>query len=217
MLQSLSSPSTSRGISLARTALVAAFALTSLALSGCKRQIMPTNTIPLDNVGMNYTAVATLKSLDITNPEVAELVKVKQAGLSDDSCVSLIRLARSRKEQFHNGDDIAELVKAGIPEPTILDLAQINSLSAWGGEAVAMHLAGLSDQIILEDIRRTSAGQPVLSGASLADFKNAGMRESTLLQLVRMGVPDSEANRILNFRRHGWSDAAILRHYLGGK
>ena len=178
---------------------------------------MPTNTIPLDNVGMNYTAVATLKSLDITNPEVAELVKVKQAGLSDDSCVSLIRLARSRKEQFHNGDDIAELVKAGIPEPTILDLAQINSLSAWGGEAVAMHLAGLSDQIILEDIRRTSAGQPVLSGASLADFKNAGMRESTLLQLVRMGVPDSEANRILNFRRHGWSDAAILRHYLGGK
>ncbi|HEV2287970.1 MAG TPA: hypothetical protein VGR81_03355 [Candidatus Acidoferrales bacterium] len=178
---------------------------------------MPTNTIPLDNAGMNYTAVATLKGLDISDPEVAELVKVKQAGLSDDACISLIRLARNDKERFHNGDDVAELVQAGIPEPTILDLAQIHSLNAWGGEAVAMHLAGLSDQIILEDIRRTAAGQPVLSGASLADFKNAGMSQSTLLQLVRIGVPDGEANKILNFRRRGWSDAAILRHYIEGK
>ena len=217
MFQSLSLPWRSRGISCPRAAFVAVFTLAFLALFGCKHQIMPTNTIPLDNAGMNYTAVAALKSLSISDAEVAELVKVKQAGLSDDTCISLVRLARNDKEQFHNGDDVAELVKAGIPEPTILDLAQIHSLSAWGGEAVAMHLAGLSNQIILEDIRRTSAGQPVLSGASLADFKNAGMSQPTLLQLVRMGVPDSEASRILNFRRHGWSDAAILRHYLGGK
>ncbi|MFZ0212634.1 MAG: hypothetical protein WBE20_04940 [Candidatus Acidiferrales bacterium] len=178
---------------------------------------MPTNTIPLDNAGMNYSAVATLKGLDVSNAEVPELVKAKQGGLSDDGCISLVRLARGRNEQFHNGDEVAQLLKAGMPESTILQIAQIQPLGDWSGEAVAMRLAGLSDEIILEEVRRSATGQPVLSGASLANFKNAGIREGTLLQLVRRGVSDGEASTILTLRRHGWSDAQILRRYPGGK
>jgi hypothetical protein len=55
----------------------------------------------------------------------------------------------------------------------------------------------------------------VLAGASLAGLKNVGVRESTLLELARRGIPDSQANAIIAFRRHGASDAEILSHFTG--
>lgn len=188
----------------------------ALVLAGGCHRVMPTNTVPLDGTGMNFSAIQTLKSLDITDAEVAEIVKAKQGGLSDDGCVALVRLAHSRKEQFHTGEDVAQLLQAGVSEPTVLELAQLNQIGLWTGEAQAMRLAGLSDGIILEAARRRAAGQPVLSGASLANFKNAGMSESTLLQLVRRGIPDSEAPKIIVLRHRGFSDAKILRLYAGG-
>lgn len=196
-------------------ALLTLLAVASLAV-GCKH-IMPLDTTPLDNSGMNFTTVQTLRTLKISNAEVKEIAEARQSGLSDDNCVALVRLARSRKEQFQNGDDIAQLFHAGIAEPTVMQLAQLNLIGSWSGEAVVMRLAGLSDQIILEEAHRHAAGLAVLSGASLANFKNTGMREATLLQLVRRGVPDDEASNILTLRRRGWSDAQILRRYPGGR
>ena len=76
-----------------------------------------------------------------------------------------------------------------------------------------MRLAGLSDAILLEVARHHAAGKPVLAGASLANLKNAGVRELTLLELVRRGVPDSQAAAILQFRRHGATDAQIVSHF----
>jgi hypothetical protein len=55
----------------------------------------------------------------------------------------------------------------------------------------------------------------VLAGASFASLKNAGLRESTLLELARHGVPDSQAGAILAFRRQGASDEQILRRFAG--
>jgi hypothetical protein len=46
-------------------------------------------------------------------------------------------------------------------------------------------------------------------------MKNAGLRESTLLELARRGIPDSKAAAIIAYRRHGASDAEILRRYTG--
>ncbi|MGH9709339.1 MAG: hypothetical protein ACRD37_02175 [Candidatus Acidiferrales bacterium] len=187
-----------------------------LVFAGCHR-VMPTNTIPLDGVGLSFSAIQSLKSLDINDAEVAEIVKAKQGGLSDDGCVALVRLAHSRNEKFHAGDDATQLLRAGVAESTVLELAKLNQIGLWTGEAQAMRLAGLSDEIILEAAHRRAAGQFVLSGASLANFKNAGMREGTLLQLVRRGVPDGEAQEIISLRHHGWSDAQILRRYPGGR
>ena len=76
-----------------------------------------------------------------------------------------------------------------------------------------MRLAGLSDAILLEVARHRAANQPVLAGASLANLKNAGVRELTLLELVRRGVPDSQAAAIIAFRRHGATDAQIISHF----
>jgi hypothetical protein len=44
-------------------------------------------------------------------------------------------------------------------------------------------------------------------------MRNAGMRESILLELVRRGVPDSEGPTIIRLHRHGASEADILRRY----
>lgn len=186
-----------------------------ILVSGCSH-LKPLDTSALDNSGMSFTTVQALKGLDITNTEVPQVAEARQAGLTDDDCVSLVRLARSRNEKFQSGDDVAHLLRAGISEPALMQLAQLNQISSWSGEAVVMRLAGLSDQIILEAARRHAAGLPVLSGASLANFKNTGMREATLLQLVRRGVPDNEAPTILALRRRGWSDVQILRRYPGG-
>lgn len=203
-----------RRSALPRTALLL-FATLVLA-SGCSH-IKPLDTSALDSAGMSFTAVQTLKGMDINNEEVAQIAQARQAGLNDDDCVSLVRLARGRTEKFQIGGDVAQLLRAGVSEPAVMQLAQLNEIASWSGEAVVMRLAGLSDEIILEAARRHAAGSSVLSGASLANFKNAGMREATLLQLVRRGVPDNEAPTILMLRRRGWSDAQILRRYPGGR
>lgn len=185
-----------------------------MLVSGCSH-LKPLDTSALDSAGMSFTSVQTLRGLDITNAEIPQIAEARQAGLTDDDCVALVRLARSHNEKFESGDDVAQLLRAGVSEPALMQLAQLNQLS-WSGEAVVMRLAGLSDQIVLEAARRHAAGLPVLSGASLANFKNTGMREATLLQLVRRGVPDNEAPTILALRHHGWSDVQILRRYPGG-
>jgi hypothetical protein len=164
---------------------------------------------------MDYSSIQSLRSLNVDNAEVAEIIKAKQGGFSDDGCVSLVRLAHDRKEKFHYGEDVGDLLKAGMTEPSILELSQLDVLGLWTGEAETMRLAGLSDRIILEAAHRHAAGEIVLSGASLANFKNAGMGEATLLQLVRRGIPDGEAPTIISLRRRGWSDAMILRRYAG--
>ncbi|HEY6904362.1 MAG TPA: hypothetical protein VI216_08645, partial [Candidatus Acidoferrales bacterium] len=76
-------------------------------------------------------------------------------------------------------------------------------------------LAGLSDDILLEVARHRANGRPVLSGASLARLKNTGMRTSTLFELARRGVPDSQGSAIISYRRHGASDAEVLRRFAG--
>lgn len=188
----------------------------SCLLAGC-HHAAPLDITALDNSGIGFSAIQTLKGMDVTNDEAAQLIKAKQGGFSDDDCVAVVRLARQRKEPFQAGEDIANLLRAGIAESTVMQLAELNQIGLWSGEAQAMRLAGLSDQIILEEAHRRSAGLSVLSGASLANFKNAGIREATLLQLVRRGVPDNEAPTIIALRRRGWSDAQILRRYPGGR
>ena len=185
-----------------------------IVVSGCQR-LKPVDTTVFDRMGMGFSAIQALRGLHLDNNEVNQVVTAKQAGFSDDGCVALVRLARGRNEKFQTGEDVGDLLKAGMSEPSILELAQLNVLGLWTGEAQTMRLAGLSDRIILEAAHRHAAGETVLSGASLANFKNTGMSEAALLQLVRRGVSDSEAPTIIALRHRGWSDAMILRRYAG--
>jgi hypothetical protein len=182
--------------------------------AGCQR-LKPVDTHALDMAGMGYDSVSQVKALKITQTEVAQVAEARQAGLSDAACVQVMQIYRSRKQSFDAGDSVAGLLGAGASEDLVLKLARINQLGLGAGELEAMRLAGLSDDILLAVAQHHSAGQPVLSGASLASMKNLGMGSTTLLQLAERGVPDSQAAQIMALRRRGVRDSEILREFAG--
>ena len=185
-----------------------------VAASGCHHS-RPLDTKPLDAAGLSYTTIVHLKSLPITNAEIPEIAKARQGGLSEPGCIEIVQIFHQRGEAFTAGDIVAGMIGAGLRESTTMELARMNQLGLSAGELQAMRLAGLSDEIVLEVARHRAGGAPVLSGASLAGMKNVGVRNSTLLELARRGVPDSQANAILASRRHGASDADLLRRFSG--
>jgi hypothetical protein len=183
-----------------------------LCASGC-HSIPPVDTKPLDTAGMSYDSIQQLKALNVTAPEVAQIAAARGSGFSDVSCVAVVSIYRGRNQPFDAGDDIAGLVRAQVAESTIVELAKLDQLGLASGEFQATRLAGLSDAIVLEVARHRAAGQPVPAGATLANLKNAGVRELTLLELARHGVPDSQAAAILAFRRRGATDADIIHRF----
>lgn len=196
-----------------RVARLAALAA-ALAFVAC-HNVPPLDTTALDNAGMSFDAVQQLKTLGVTPAEVAQVASARRGGFSDAACIQAVTIFHGRKQVFDAGDAIAGLVQANMGESAILKLAQLNQLGLTAGELQAMRLAGLSDDIILEVAQHHAANQPVLGGLSLAKLQNAGMRESTLLELVQRGVPDTQAGAILTLRRHGANDKEILRRFAG--
>jgi len=186
----------------------------SLMAVGCKH-FQPLDTKPLDAAGVGYASIKKLEALKITSEEIPEISKMRSAGFSDDSCVSIVEIYHQRGTPFAAGDAVAGLEKAGAREATILELAGMDQLGLGAGELQAMRLAGLSDAIILETAKHQAAGTPSLSGLSLGKLKNAGLRESTLLELEQRGIPDSAVDQILAMRRHRATDKEILRKFAG--
>ncbi len=192
-------------------ALIAAMAV---SFSGCSK-LKPVDVSPLINTGMNYKAVQQLKSSKISAAEVAEIAEARQSGFTDDDCVAIYKIYKSRNQAFDAGDAITGLMQVGMTDSDILELARLNDLGLDWGEFQAMKLAGMSNAIVMEEAQQRADGKSVLSGAALARLKNAGMHESTLLKLVQRAVPDSESRAILSARKRGISDTEILRHFTG--
>jgi hypothetical protein len=181
-------------------------------LAGCNR-VHLTDTTPLDATGMSFSAIEELRKLDVTNAEVADLVKAKQGGISDDGCVELVRIARNRHEPFSSGDAVLGLRQAGMNDPGVLELARLNQLGLGVGELQAMRLAGISDFMILEVARRHSASKPVFSGVGLVELKNAGFGDSLILELIRRGLSDDQKDALIALRHRRLTDAAILAKF----
>jgi len=202
------------GLARHKCAALPGILLLAVLAPGCNRA-QPLDTKPLDAAGMDYTAIKQLAALKITPAEILEMARVRGAGFSDPSCLEIYHVYHDRGRPFEAGDAVAGLVQVHISEPTILGLARLDQLGLNAGEYETMRLAGLSEQIILEVARRRASGKPVLSGPSLASLKNTGLRDPTLLELARHGVPDSEVSAIVAARRHGAKDAEILRRFPG--
>ena len=182
--------------------------------TSCKH-LQPLDTKPLDAAGVGYASIKKLEALKITSEEIPEISRMRSAGFSDDSCVSIVEIYHRRGKPFAAGEAVAGLAKAGVRENTILELARMDQLGLGAGEFQVMRLAGLSDAIILETAKHEAAGTPSLSGLSLGKLKNAGLRESTLLELEQRGIPDSATDQILAMRRHRATDKDILRKFAG--
>lgn len=171
-----------------------------LLLSACKRGLQ-TDTAPLDQAGMWFNSVSELRTLNVSNAEIGELAKARQAGLSDLSCINLIKLARSRKKPFADGQSIADLLSAGSSEQTVLELAHLNQLGLWAGQAQALRFAGFSDNVILAVARRRSQNLPVLSGERLGELRNAGVSDAAIQDMVQNGVTEEQALHYITQRQ----------------
>jgi hypothetical protein len=195
---------------LAKRRLLLGLSLISLLpLAACKHAEQPTNTQALDEAGMWSNSVSELRTLNVSNAEISELTKARQGGLSDPSCVELIQLARSRHQQFTGGQPIADMLAAGSSEQTVLELARMDQLGLWAGQAQALRLAGLSDKVILAVAKRSSQGLPVLSGVMLGKLKNSGASDAVILDFVQKGITEQRASEYIAQREHssgrtGW-------------
>jgi len=185
-------------------------AVLALALPGCK-SLKPTDTRPLDQAGMWYRSIEELRQLKITDAEVAELVKARDAGTSDQSCIQLVQIARSRNQPFSDGDAVASLRRAGIVEATVVELARLNQLGLWSGEALLIHLVGFSDSVILSVARRRAAGQSVPSSASLGQLRNAGMSEVDVKALVDRGATEEEVQQMIAAHQRSTEHSGFVR------
>ncbi len=188
----------------------------ALAAAGCKH-VTPLDTRPLDQAGMWFESVQQLRSLEVTQTEITELARARDAGISDAGCIELIQIERSRKQSFAGGDAVASLRRAGVTESTILELSRINQLASWSGEALAIRLVGMPDDVLLAEAQRRAAGQSVLSGTSLSRLKSSGLTDAQLLELINRGTSDAEAEQIVAARQraatpHGFVRSLRRRH-----
>jgi hypothetical protein len=174
----------------------------SLLLIGCN-QLRPTNMTPLDTAGMHSESIEQLKKYHVTDEEVRQILTAGRAGMSEQGCVKLVAIARARHRDFAEGDTLAQLLGAGMKEDSVLELVQLEQITLFAGEAAAMRLAGLSDDVILDVARHRAKGQVVVAGARLAELRDAGFSNTQLIGVVDRGITDKEADEII--ARHNYA------------
>jgi hypothetical protein len=177
--------------------LPCAFLTASIVLVCSCKPAQKADTEQANQMAMWLDSVPQLKTLNVSNAEIGELAKAHQAGLTDPSTVVLIQLARDHKTPFADGESVADLLNAGSSEATVLELARLNQLGPWAGEARAMRLAGLSDKIILAVAHRRSQGLTVLSGQKLGELKNTGVTDAMILEMIQKGESDATATKFI--------------------
>jgi len=165
-----------------------------MRIGGCDNHPL-TDYRALDQVGMWSSNVEELKKLNTSDTEVAQLVKMKQAGLSDDTCVALIGNAHDRKYLFTSADSAINLFRAGYSEAVILEIAKRGQLDIISGDAVMLRLVGLSDGAVDAILHRRLEGKPTLGSAQIGRLKNTGVTEKQILERVNEGMTDAQADR----------------------
>lgn len=191
--------------------LLPAVALALLCLCACQRKPF-TDFRSLDQAGMWYEHIEKLKSLDTSEAEIAELVKLKQTGLSDETCVALISAAHAHQHPFSSADSVLSLGRAGLGEPEILEIARMDKLDTLSGDAVILRLTGLSSQAVVHIARRRAAGQRTLSSPIIARLKDTGLYEQQILERVNRGMTDAQAEAEIAARRRARNPTGFRRN-----
>jgi hypothetical protein len=168
-------------------------------MGGCQQHPL-TDYRPLDQAGMWSSSVEQLKTLNTSDLEVAQLVRLKQAGISDDACVTLITGAHQRQHAFTSADSAANLARAGYTEPVILEIAKTDQLDIISGDAVMLRLVGLSDSAVDLILHRRLKGQRTMSSAEIGRLKNTGLTEKQILERINSGMTDAQADREASLR-----------------
>jgi hypothetical protein len=184
--------------------------VTAIGFGGCQR-FHKTDTQPLYQSGMWSDTIKQLKDLDVSESEVNELIKLHDAGLSDDGCVKLMHMVRDRQQMFTNGDSVAGLLHAGVSEKTVLELAQLDLIGTWALEAQGIRLAGYSDHVVLAVAHRRAKRLPTVSATSLVELKNTGLTEQRAVEMVTNGLTDEQAGQMIASHQATQMPAGFVR------
>jgi hypothetical protein len=149
---------------------------------------------PLDQAGMNSSVVEQLKTLNVSDAEVPQLVKLKGSGISDDTCVALVTLAHQHQHLFSSGDSTASLAGAGYTETQVLEIARADRLDSLGNEAIMLQLIRLSNSTVQFLLDRHLQGVPTLSSGEISRLKNTGLTEAQILERIKAGMTDEQAD-----------------------
>jgi len=163
-----------------------------LLLAGCNK-VRQTNMSSLDAAGMHPDSIDQLHKFQVNDDEVRQILTAGRAGMSEQGCVKLVEMARSRHRAFTEGDAVAELLGAGMNEDSVIEIVRLNQLALFAGEAAAMRLAGLSDDVVLSVARQRAKGENLIAGAHLAELRDAGYSNLQLVDMVDRGITDKQA------------------------
>jgi hypothetical protein len=141
-----------------------------------------------------------LKGLNTSDAEVAQLVKLKRAGVSDDTCVALLSTAHAKQHPFASADSVASLLGASYPESQILEFARVEKLDSLSGDAVMLRLIGLSDATVQTVLQRRIKDLSVLGSGEIARLKNTGLTEKQIVERINQGMTDEQAEKEITMR-----------------
>jgi hypothetical protein len=178
---------------------LAIFFLCSLCAAGCGQHPM-TDYRPLDKAGMGSSSFEELKKLNTSDAEVEQMVRLKHGGISDETCVALVRAARAYQHTFNSADSAVNLANARFTEQQILEFAQADQMDVIGGEAITLKLVGLSEPTVMELLQRRLRGQPTLGSAQIGRLKNTGLNERQILEQINQGLTDEQAEKEIKAR-----------------
>jgi hypothetical protein len=170
-----------------------------LLASGCKQH--PLNDYrPLDQAGMFSGSIEQLKALNVSDAEIAQVVKLKTGGISDDTCIALISAAHAKQHMFTSADSVANLTGASYSEQQILEFARADQIDIISGEAVMLRLVGLSDSTVQAVLHRRLQGLPTMGSTSISRLKNTGLSERQILERINQGMTDEQAAKEATLR-----------------
>ncbi|HEX8880548.1 MAG TPA: hypothetical protein VF749_10990 [Candidatus Acidoferrum sp.] len=154
----------------------------------------------LDRSGMWSSSVEELKKLNTSDTEVIQLAKMKQAGISDDTCVAAIGDAHQHQHPFSSADAAVNLMKAGYSESIIVEMTKVDELDNLSGDAVMLRLVGLSDSAVDVILHKRMKGQRTLASAEIGRLKNTELTESQIMERINRGMTDAEADKEAAYR-----------------
>ncbi|HXT24577.1 MAG TPA: hypothetical protein VN749_07070 [Candidatus Eisenbacteria bacterium] len=162
-------------------------------LAGCKSHPL-TDYRPLDKAGMWSSSMQDLKKLNVADAEIAQLVSLKNAGVSDDMCVSLVQAAHDHQHPFASASSAANLNHAGFSDEQIMAIARKDQLDALSGDAVMLRLIRLSDPTVQMILQRRMNGLTTMSSAEIGRLKNTGLTEKEIVARIQNGMTDTQAD-----------------------
>ena len=169
------------------------FVVLPLLLAGCESHPL-TDYRPLDKAGMWSSSMQDLKRFNVSDAEVAQLVSLKNAGVGDDMCVSLVQAAHDHQHPFASAASAASLNRAGFSDEQILAIARSDKLDSLSGDAVMLRLIGLSDPTVQMILQRRMKGLTTMSSAEIGRLKNTGLSEKEVVARIQNGMTDAQAD-----------------------